>query len=127
MDRIFFILASLLAGSGVAAGAYGAHGLQKLVGFGPEQLVTWEKAVRYQMYHALALFVVAWALTHWPKQAKLLTTSGWFFVAGTVLFSFGLYLMVLSGINLGYVTPAGGVAYVLGWIGLTVTAWRAKR
>ena len=126
MDRIFFILASLLAGSGVAAGAYGAHGLQKLAGFGPEQLVTWEKAVRYQMYHALALFVVAWALTHWPKQAKLLTTSGWFFVTGTVLFSFGLYLMVLTGINVGYVTPAGGVAYVLGWIGLTVAAWRAK-
>ena len=124
MDRIFFILGSILAGGAVATGAFGAHGLQKMVG--PEQLVTWEKAAQYQMYHALALFVVAWALTHWPKQAKLLTTSGWFFVAGTVLFSGSLYLMVLTAMNLGYVTPAGGVAYVLGWIGLTVAAWRAK-
>ena len=81
---------------------------------------------RHDIYHALALFVVAWALTHWPKQAKLLTTSAWFFVAGTVLFSGGLYLMVLTGINVGYVTPVGGVAYVLGWIALTVSVWRDK-
>ena len=124
MDRLFFILGSLFAGAAVGTGAFGAHGLQKMVG--PEQLVTWGKAAQYQMYHALALFIVAWALTHWQKQAKLLTISGWFFVAGSVLFSGSLYLMVLTDINLGYITPLGGVAYVIGWLGLAVAAWRAK-
>jgi uncharacterized membrane protein YgdD (TMEM256/DUF423 family) len=125
MDRLFFILGSIFAGVAVGTGAFGAHGLQKMVG--PEQLVTWGKAAQYQMYHALALFVVAWALTHWQKQTKLLTISGWFFVAGSVFFSGSLYLMVLTDINLGYITPLGGVAYVIGWLGLAVAAWRDKR
>ncbi len=124
MDRLFFILGAIFAGGAVGTGAFGAHGLQKVVG--PEQLVTWGKAAQYQMYHALALFVVAWALTRWPKQTKLLTVSGWLFVAGTVLFSGSLYLMVLPGLNLGYITPLGGVAYVIGWLGLAAAAWRDK-
>ena len=124
MDRLFFIIGSLFAGVAVGTGAFGAHGLQRMVG--PEQLETWGKAAQYQMYHALALFAVAWALTRWPKQAKLLTISGWLFVAGSVLFSGSLYLMVLPGLNLGFVTPLGGVAYVAGWIGLAVAAWRDR-
>ena len=123
MERIFFIIGSGLAGMAVATGAFGAHGLQKIVT--PERLDTWEKAVRYQIYHALALLLLAWALTHWPEQAKLLTIGGWLFLAGVVLFSGSLYLLVLSEIKwLGAITPLGGVAFVAGWLCLLIAAWR---
>ena len=123
MERTFFIIGSGLAGLAVATGAFGAHGLQKMVA--PERLDTWEKAVRYQIYHALALLLLAWALTYWPEQTKLLTTAGWLFLAGVVIFSGSLYLLVLSEIRwLGAITPFGGVAFVAGWLCLVVAAWR---
>ena len=123
MERTFFIIGSILAGLAVATGAFGAHGLQKMVT--PERLETWDKAVRYQIYHALALLILAWALMHWPEQAKLLATGGWLFLAGSVLFSGSLYILVVSGITwLGAITPLGGVAYIAGWLCLVIAAWR---
>ena len=123
MDRLFFIVGSVLAGLAVATGAFGAHGLQKMVT--PERLETWEKAARYQIYHALALLLLAWAITHWPEQAKLLSAGGWLFIAGIVLFSGSLYLLVLSEITiLGAITPLGGVTFVAGWLCLVVAVWR---
>jgi uncharacterized membrane protein YgdD (TMEM256/DUF423 family) len=123
MDRIFFIIGSILGGLAVATGAFGAHGLQKMVT--PERLDTWEKAVRYQIYHALALLLLAWAITHWPEQAKLLAAGGWLFLIGVILFSGSLYLLVLSDTSwLGAITPLGGVAFVAGWLCLAIAAWR---
>ena len=122
MERLFFSLGAWLAALSVGIGAYGAHGATKFMG--EEQLLWLAKGARYQMYHALALFAVAWALTYWVNQTKLLKASGWLFVAGTLFFSFGLYLMAFTGIDLGYVTPIGGIVYVLGWIGLAEAARR---
>lgn len=124
MPRIFFMIGTILAGISVALGAFGAHGLKKIVT--PELLDTWEKAVRYQMFHALTFFALAWALTFWPEQAKLLTVGGWLFVAGVVLFSGSLYILVLSSAKwLGAITPLGGVAFVAGWICMLLAAWRS--
>jgi len=123
MDRTFFIIGSILGGLAVATGAFGAHGLKNIVS--PELLDTWDKAVRYQMYHALALLALAWAVTHWQAQIKVLTLGGWFFLAGVVLFSGSLYILVLSGIKwLGAITPFGGVAMVAGWVCLLLAAWK---
>lgn len=123
MEKIFFALGSALGGIAVAAGAFGAHGLQRLVT--PERLDTWEKAARYQMYHALALLLLAWAISHWPAQARLLALAGWLFLAGVLLFSGSLYALVLSGAAwLGVLTPLGGVAFVAGWLCLLIAAWR---
>ncbi len=123
-ERTFFITGAILAGLAVAIGAFGAHGAKKILS--PEALIWLEKAARYEMYHALALFPVAWALRVWPGQAKWLVAAGTMFIIGTVLFSGSLYTMAFTGINLGYVTPAGGVAYMLGWIALAVAAWKSK-
>ena len=124
MDRTFFIIGSILAGLAVVLGAFGAHGLKNMVA--PEMINTWEKAVRYQMYHALALLLLAWAITHWPAGANLWNIGGWLFLAGVVLFSGSLYLLVLSGIKwLGAITPLGGVAFGLGWLCLLIAAWRS--
>ena len=112
MDRIFFALGSLSGLLGVAAGAFGAHGLRDRLG--PEMLAVWETAARYQLIHALALLAVAWAVTRWPGAAT--AAAGWLFITGTLVFSGSLYLLSLSGVRwLGAITPIGGVAFIAGW------------
>jgi uncharacterized membrane protein YgdD (TMEM256/DUF423 family) len=89
----------------------------------PDRLETYEKAVRYQTTHALALLAVALAHHPWPDQADLLAVSGWLFIAGSVLFSGSLYALVLSGRRwLGAVTPFGGLAFIAGWVILAMVA-----
>ena len=122
MERVFIALGALSAGLGVALGAFGAHGLRARLA--ADALATFETAVRYQMYHALALLAVAFALTRWPGST-LAGAAGWLFVAGTVLFSGSLYLLALTGTRwLGAVTPLGGVLFIAGWGCLLVTALR---
>jgi uncharacterized membrane protein YgdD (TMEM256/DUF423 family) len=121
MDRTFFALGSLLAGIAVAAGAFGAHALRARLS--PADLATFETGARYQMYHALALLAVAWAVQQWP--GALPRAAGWLFVAGILIFSGSLYALVLSGQRwLGAVTPLGGVAFLAGWSCLLVAALR---
>lgn len=116
------LLASILGGLAVALGAFGSHGLSGRLS--ADLLNTYEIAVRYQFYHALALIGVVAALTRWPN-ASAAVWAGWLFVAGVVIFSGSLYLLVLSGVRwLGAITPIGGVAMVAGWICL---AWAALR
>ncbi len=122
MDRLFFALGSLSALTGVALGAFAAHGLKSRLT--PEMLATFEVGVRYQLFHALALLAVGWAQTRWP--GALTTASGWLFVAGTLLFSGSLYALSLTGEKwLGAVTPAGGLAFLAGWLCLAWGAWKA--
>jgi uncharacterized membrane protein YgdD (TMEM256/DUF423 family) len=76
------------------------------------------------MYHALALFVVAWAAAHYPQADFSL--AGWSFVAGILLFSGSLYAMSLTGARwLGAITPLGGVAFLLGWGWMAWKFWNA--
>jgi uncharacterized membrane protein YgdD (TMEM256/DUF423 family) len=122
VDRLFFAIGSLSGAMAVALGAFGAHGLRARLA--ADLLATFETGVRYQMYHALALFIAAWTITHWP-DARLPVVAGWLFVAGTVLFSFSLYALSLSGLRwLGAITPLGGVAFIAGWLCLAATALR---
>jgi uncharacterized membrane protein YgdD (TMEM256/DUF423 family) len=123
MDRLFFVLGSLSAFTGVGAGALGAHALKARLG--PELLAVFEIGVRYQLVHALALLAVGWACVRWP--GRLAAAGGWCFVAGTVLFSGSLYLLALTGERaLGAVTPIGGVLFLAGWLLLAAAAWRRK-
>ena len=117
-DRLFFVLACVLALTAVALGAFGAHGLESRVS--GERLEVFETAARYQMYHALALFAVAWAHSRWPGRAAKL--AGWLFIAGIVLFSGSLYMLVLlDRPQLGAITPLGGVAFMAGWLSLALS------
>src|SRR4051794_5935637 len=115
MDRRFFGLGAVSAFLAVAAGAFGAHALRDAVP--PDRLEVWETAARYQMYHALGLLVVAYLAAQ--KDARAARLAGWLFVGGTVLFSGSLYVLAVSGITwLGAVTPLGGGAFLVGWLGL---------
>lgn len=121
MDRLFAVIGAISGFIGVAAGAFGAHALKARLT--PDLLAVFETAVRYQLFHALALLAVAWAAAKWP--GRLAPFSGWCFAAGTVLFSGSLYLLVLTGIrSFGAVTPVGGVLFLAGWLLLALAAWR---
>lgn len=119
VTRPFFLLGALFAGLAVAAGAFGAHGLEGRVP--PDRLQTFRTAVAYQMYHALALLVVGWAAAQgWGPAVH---GAGYCFVAGILIFSGSLYLLVLTDTGwLGAITPLGGVAFIVGW---GLFAWSA--
>jgi len=113
LDRLLYICAALAGFFGVALGAFAAHGLKTTLA--PEMLSAFETGVRYQMYHAFALFGAAWGLARW--QTRFFAVAGWLFVAGIVIFSGSLYLMAATGMRwLGAVTPIGGLAFLAGWL-----------
>ena len=115
MNRAFALAGSISAFLAVAAGAFGAHALRARLE--PGLLLTFESGARYQLYHALALFAVAWAATRWPGTPVRL--AGWLFIAGTVLFSGSLYVLALTGARwIGAITPLGGLLFLGGWVAL---------
>lgn len=123
MDRTFFVLGAVFALIGVAAGAFGAHGLQGRVP--AERLVTFETAVRYQMYHAFALMMIALAAARWP--GPLLQAAGWLFVTGILIFAGTLYGLTLGAPRwFGAVTPLGGLAFLAGWTATIAAVLRSR-
>lgn len=121
MEKTFAVAGAVAALLGVALGAFGAHALEGRLE--PRDLATFETGVRYQIYHALALLALAWMVSRWPGAATAF--AGWAFVAGIVVFSGSLYVLVLTDTRwLGAVTPLGGVAFLAGWAAL---AWAVVR
>ena len=118
-----FLLGAAFAGLAVAAGAFGAHMLKPILD--ATMLGVFETAVRYQMYHALALCVVAcFGERH---SIVPIAAVGWLFVTGIVLFSGSLYVLALGGIRwVGALTPLGGVAMIVGWALLVWTLARNR-
>jgi uncharacterized membrane protein YgdD (TMEM256/DUF423 family) len=116
--KIFLILGALNGLLAVALGAFGAHGLEgKLT---EKALGTWEKAVTYQMFHTVALFVTG--LIGMKLQAGSLNWAGWLFFIGIILFSGSLYLYATSGVKtFAMITPIGGVLFLIGWVILGYT------
>ncbi len=126
--KTWLILAGLLGAVGVALGAFGAHwlpGWLEGLSLDPaevgKRMHNWEVGVRYQMYHALALAVVA--LLAFQRSGTALTVAGVCFLLGVLIFSGLLYALVLSGVKiLGAIVPIGGVLMIIGWLALLVAA-----
>ncbi|MFG6147267.1 DUF423 domain-containing protein [Halobacillus sp. B23F22_1] len=111
--KIFLLLGALNGFLAVALGAFGAHGLEGKVS--AKGLSQWEKAVNYQMFHTMALFVTGLLMS--KIQTGLLTGAGWFFFIGIILFSGSLYIYAPSGIKtFAMITPLGGLSFLVGWI-----------
>jgi uncharacterized membrane protein YgdD (TMEM256/DUF423 family) len=120
------VVGALLAALGVGAGAFGAHWLTgELARQGlsadeqRRQMDVWETAVRYQMYHALALVVIGVIGRNLANRPLRLAAA--LFLAGVIIFSGCLYALVLSGVKLlGAIVPLGGLAMIAGWVAV---AW----
>jgi uncharacterized membrane protein YgdD (TMEM256/DUF423 family) len=119
MHRRFLLLATILGALSVGLGAFGAHGLKKIVS--PETVASFETAVRYQFYHVFALLAIAIIYEKYPD--KFLRWAGNSFLLGILLFSGSLYAMTIMDAtemvgkkSIGIVTPIGGVFFLVGWL-----------
>lgn len=119
MPSLLIAAAGLSGVLAVILGAFGAHALKARLA--AELLAVWQTAVQYHFYHTLALLAAALLAHHRPSV--LLSASGFAFLLGLILFSGSLYWLALGGPRwLGPVTPLGGVAFMIGWALLAVTA-----
>lgn len=125
MAQIFLLVAAILGGLSVAGGAFASHALRERLA--ERALEIFETGARYQMYHALALLIVALLLSRAEMPQSWLVAAGFAFMAGVVLFCGSLYALSLSGLKiLGAVAPLGGVAFLIGWGCLAVAALSYK-
>ncbi|MGB1293448.1 MAG: DUF423 domain-containing protein [Pseudoalteromonas sp.] len=121
MIKLFLMAGSLFCMLSVVLGAFAAHGLKSRVS--EYALGVFKTAAEYQMVHGLALIAVA-ILIKWGLN---LTAAGWFFIAGTLLFSGSLYLLAITGWKwLGPITPLGGLCFIVGWLVILVQVARFK-
>lgn len=119
MHKGFLITAAMLGALAVLMGAFGAHGLKSYAS--PQMMMTYETAVRYQIYHVFALSLSGILYKEYP--VKLMKMAGIFFVVGTLIFSGSLYTMIalrITGIEsfnwIGAITPIGGIVLISAWI-----------
>ena len=122
MTQAFLTIAAILGGLSVALGAFGAHALEGKLTDRAQEI--FETATRYQMYHALALMLVVVLLYQTGVTQTWLTAAGIAFIVGVLLFCGSLYAISFSGIKgFGAVAPLGGLAFLIGWGCLAVSAW----
>ncbi len=125
MIQIFISVAALLGGLSVAGGAFASHALREKLS--ERAIEIFETGARYQMYHALALLLVALLLSRAEAAQSILIASGIAFIIGVVMFSGSLYTLSLTSIKwLGAIAPLGGAAFIVGWSCLAVAAWSFK-
>jgi len=129
MHKGFMVTASLLGALAVGLGAFGAHGLKKIVP--PETVTVFQTGVQYQMYHVMALFITAVVYGRVPDPR--IRWAGRMFVTGIILFSGSLYVLTLLKATdtvgmekIGLITPLGGLAFITGWLMLALGTVRLK-
>ena len=127
MHKRFITTSALLGAIAVALGAFGAHGLKKIVP--AETVQTFQTGVQYQMYHALALLLTG--LLYEKCFQKFARIAGVLFLIGVILFSGSLYLLtagkaaeIASFDRSGIITPFGGIAFIAGWLFLFLAAMK---
>ena len=127
MHNRFITSGALLGAIAVALGAFGAHGLKKMVP--AETVQTFQTGVQYQMYHALALLLTG--VLYEKCYQKFARIAGILFIIGIILFSGSLYLLTAGKVagttsldKAGIITPFGGVAFIAGWLFLFLAAMK---
>jgi len=122
MQNLIFI-AALFGFTGVALGAFAAHGLKNHLS--PEMLIVFETGARYQMIHAVVLLVLGFYQRISPILSSAFSSASVFFVVGIFLFSGSLYILSLTGIKaLGMITPFGGLSFLIGWTFLVLGSFK---
>lgn len=122
MQKLFLTIGSVAMALAVILGAFGAHGLKKVLS--EEMLTIFKTGVTYHFYHAIGLLVIGIVARYLPDSA-LLSWSGWLMLTGIIIFSGSLYMLSISGTRwLGAVTPVGGLCFIASWILFAVTVWK---
>ena len=127
MHKTFLPLGAFSGAIAVVLGAFGAHGLKQIVS--TDAVAVFQTGVQYQMYHTLALLVVAVIYDRLPN--RLIMWAGYFFSFGILFFSGSLYLITALKVGgkavpsvVGAITPVGGLAFILGWLCLLIGVFK---
>ncbi len=113
-SKKFIIIASFMMALAVALGAFGAHGLKKIVS--EEMLKVYNTGVQYHFYNTFGLFILSFLLM-FKNDSKILLRASWILLIGMMIFSFSLYLLVILNIPiLGAITPIGGTMLIISWL-----------
>lgn len=117
-------LAAFLMALSVALGAFGAHGLKQILS--ADKVLTFDTAVRYQLYHSFALFIVVFLMFYFEKHVQILKKAYHLFFIGILIFSGSLYALTtcyamhIENMKwLGAITPIGGLCFIAGWLLVT--------
>jgi len=122
MNSVFLFLSAICGLTGVAMGAFGAHGLKAVLT--ADMLAVYKTAVDYQMWHALGLGLIA-VFRRQSPQSCYLKWAGWSMFVGILLFSGSLYLLAISNLKwLGMITPIGGLSFLIAWLFVLVFAYK---
>ena len=108
-----FIITCFLGMLGIILGAFGAHALKEVLT--SDELISFNTAVRYQMYHVIVLLFVNMYTGFSTKQKN---TISWLFFSGIFFFSGSIYaiqLTELTATSIWFITPIGGLFFILGW------------
>jgi uncharacterized membrane protein YgdD (TMEM256/DUF423 family) len=122
-QRSTLLAGAIFGGLGVALGAFGAHVLKPML-LATNHLDTYELAVRYQFYHAFALLFIGLLMGGNTPNSKF-KSAALFMILGTILFCGSLYALAFdSARSIAFITPIGGVFFMLGWIWLGMEVWK---
>ena len=119
MAKILLLCAAISGLLSVVIGAFGAHGLKGKIT--SELLAAYQTGVHYQMFHTLALLLLALLILRLNTSSLFLNATGLLWLIGIILFSGSLYYLALGGPSwLGPITPLGGLLLILGWLSFTI-------
>ena len=119
--KTYIIIGALLSALGIALGAFGSHSLKTKLN--PEELVIYDIATRYLMYHAIG--IVCLGILTYNVPGSVVEIPVILMLIGIVLFSGSLYLISIKGyIKLGIITPLGGTAFIVSWVLLAINIFK---
>ena len=119
--KTYIIIGALLSALGIALGAFGSHSLKTKLN--PEELVIYDIATRYLMYHAIGIIFLGILAYNVPKNVVELPII--IMLIGVLLFSGSLYLIAIKGYTkLGIITPLGGTAFIVSWVLLAINIYK---
>jgi uncharacterized membrane protein YgdD (TMEM256/DUF423 family) len=127
MNKTIFVMACVLGLLAVVLGAFGAHGLQRLVE--AKSVTSFETGVRYQMYHAFLLFVLGLLPGVFERIKRIVF---YLVIVGVTLFSFSIYLLAINSLFdfdfkvIAFITPIGGALLIAAWVILGVAIYKSK-
>ena len=119
--KTYIIIGALLSALGIALGAFGSHSLKTKLN--PEELVIYDIATRYLMYHAIG--IISLGILAYSVPDNIVEIPIIIMIIGIVLFSGSLYLISIKGYTkLGVITPLGGTAFIVSWVLLAINIFK---
>ncbi|MEC4113052.1 DUF423 domain-containing protein [Myroides pelagicus] len=128
MARRVLAIATLIGALGIVLGAFGAHGLKKIVT--ETQVATFEIGVRYLMYHVFFLLFIGMSTMFTDKAKKVIM---YLVLLGMLFFSGSIFLLTFKDILplkvsvIGPITPLGGVLFISAWLYACITVFKTKK